>query len=191
MFPIFEQGKGNGIGKSFKGFFERFIEICEEHLENGNAKTFAFILYDFHDKTLKAILKQNGVFIKLDRLANNKLTIFYLDSENKELLKTFNKVFLGAFEVESDRNLPFVLFFDIYKREVENIEIVELNADNISYAFQNLYSIIENKISNITLTDTSKKHVHIERFNNLKKIVVDKLVGFIIETVLKSDKDWY
>ena len=53
MFPIFEQGKGQGIGFSFDRFLKRFISICKEHLENGRAKSFAFILYDFSDNLIK------------------------------------------------------------------------------------------------------------------------------------------
>ena len=53
MFPIFQQGKGQGIGFSFDRFLKRFISICKEHLENGRAKSFAFILYDFSDKLIK------------------------------------------------------------------------------------------------------------------------------------------
>jgi|ERR1035437_674319 hypothetical protein len=111
MFPIFEQGEGQGIGLSFDRFLERFISICEEHLENGRAKSFAFILYDFSDKQIKdEILKKQGGFAHLDRLSGKNLSVFYLNSNNEDLLNAFNEIFIGAFEIKSEFKLPFVLF---------------------------------------------------------------------------------
>ena len=90
MIPIFEQGHGEGIGHSFNSFLRHFIVICEDHLENGRAKAFAFILYDFHDEHIKNdILKKQGGFAQLDRLSGNDLSVFYLHSDNKKLLKAF------------------------------------------------------------------------------------------------------
>ena len=64
MNPIFEQGNGSGIGHNLDRFLERFIEICEIQLENGKAKSFALILYDFHDEAIKSVLKDQGGFTR-------------------------------------------------------------------------------------------------------------------------------
>lgn len=76
MIPIYEQGQGTGIGHSFDTLVRRFIDICNAHLESGRAKGFAMLFYDFEDKALKNILKNQGGFAKLDRLSGTDLSFF-------------------------------------------------------------------------------------------------------------------
>src|SRR5690606_3551924 len=144
MVPIFEQGHGQGIGHSLDSFLKRFIEICEEHLKNGRASSFAFILYDFYDQHIRDILKNQGGFTQLDRLSGNDISVFYLNSSERKLFKNFNEIFLGAFEIENEYSLPFVLFFNIETREVSNVEIIELEQTDPMFAFKELYDCIEN-----------------------------------------------
>jgi hypothetical protein len=63
--PIYEQGRGSGIGLDFKSFHDRFEAICREHLKAQRAKAFAFIFYNFKDRNLRLILKDKGGFAKL------------------------------------------------------------------------------------------------------------------------------
>jgi hypothetical protein len=76
MIPIYEEGHGKGVGHNFFSFCDRFNSICQEHLANQRAHTFAFIFYDFTNNDLRRILKDRGVFTKLDRLAAARLSIF-------------------------------------------------------------------------------------------------------------------
>jgi hypothetical protein len=91
LIPIYEQGRGRGIGHSFELFARRFEDICRSNSERG----FAFILYDFHDNALRTILKDQGAFAKLDRLAGEILDIFYLHSDGKRT-ERFNSIFKSA-----------------------------------------------------------------------------------------------
>jgi hypothetical protein len=185
MIPIFEQGQGNGIGHSFDTFLRRFIEICEEHLENGRAKSFAFILYDFQDDSTKNVLRNQGGFARLDRLSGRDLSVFYIHSDNKRLIRAFNDIFLGAFEIENNSQLPFVLFFNVCDREVTDIEIVELEHSNILFAFEELYKIIENYIErmknnsvNIIKPSTNKIT---EFLKSVKKIALDRFIKYLLD----------
>jgi hypothetical protein len=74
MIPIYEQGRGKGIGHSSKSFSQRFEELCREHLQEGRARAFAFIFYDFEDQQFRTVLKDEGVFAKLDRLSGSNLS---------------------------------------------------------------------------------------------------------------------
>ena len=87
MIPIFEQGHQQGIGHRYDSFLRKFIKICEKHLENGRAKSFAFILYDFRDEQIRNILKSQGGFAKLDRLSGSELSVFYIHSDNKVMFR--------------------------------------------------------------------------------------------------------
>jgi len=185
MVPIFEQGQGQGIGYSFNSFLRRFIDICEEHLETGRAKAFAFLLYDFQNQHIKDILKNKGGFAQLDRLSGNNLSLFYLDSDNRRLVKAFNEIFLGAFEIKNGYQLPFVLFFTVADREVTNIEIVELEQTDLMFSFKELYDITNNYIAKVK--DRSIEKIRpkankiTEYLQTVKKIAVDKLIKWIMD----------
>ena len=183
MVPIFEQGKGQGIGHTFDTFLNRFIEICEQHLDTGRAKAFAFILYNFHDKATRQVLHDQGGFAHLDRLSGPNLSIFYLHSANKKQLKGFNDVFLDVFDIPTNRTLPFVLFFKMAIRDAKDIEIVELDQSNLMFAFNELYTIIEDYIrklnSNQTSTvNNSEKFVRFLKY--VKKITGEKFIEYLI-----------
>ena len=185
MVPIFEQGQGNGIGHSFETFLRRFIEICEEHLENGRAKSCALILYDFQDDSTKKVLRNQGGFARLDRLSGRDLSVFYIHSGNKKMIRAFNDIFLGAFEIENKSKLPFVLFFNVVDREVTNLEIVELEQSNILFAFEELYTIIENYIERMKNNSVEKikpaTNKVTEFLKSVKKIALDRFIKYLFD----------
>ena len=118
MIPIYEQGSGNGIGHGLDSFLNRFDFICAEHRKEGRAKAFAFIFYDFTDKAIRHILKNQGVFAKLDRLSGKELSVFYLHTGTRHAIETFNINFLAALGVEDRASLPCVVFFRYENRNV-------------------------------------------------------------------------
>ncbi len=185
MVPIFEQGYGQGIGHSLGSFLKRFIETCEEHLKNNRASAFAFILYNFHDEHIRDILKNQGGFTQLDRLSGNDISIFYLHSDDKELLKNFNAIFLHAFEIENEFSLPFVLFFNIENREVTNVEIIELEQNYPMFAFKELYDCIENykrRSKDNSVVIISPKANRLTRFTNtIKRVSIEQFIEWAIK----------
>jgi hypothetical protein len=194
MVPIFEQGQGQGIGHSFDSFLKRFTDICEEYLENGRAKSFAFILYDFQDQHVKEILRNQGGFAQLDRLSGSDISVFYLHSDNRRLLKTFNEIFLGAFEITTEYHLPFVLFFNLADREVTKVEIVELGQTNLMFAFKELYDSIENykaRIKDSSVEKTKPKTNKLtEFFDTVKKVSLDKFIEWLIDKGAQKASDY-
>ncbi|MBO0593926.1 hypothetical protein I2486_21185 [Cellulophaga sp. E16_2] len=191
MFPIQEQGNQIGIGHGYDSFLKKFIEICENHLKNGRAKSFAFILYDFHDEQVRDILKNQGGFAQLDRLSGSELSIFYIHSDNKKLIKSFNKIFIGAFEIENTANLPCVLFFKMYDGDVEDLQIIELEQTDKMFAFGELYSTIKSYLDNSKEIPTPKKNKLIEFFGTVKKVTVKELIKWVIEKGLDKAENIY
>jgi hypothetical protein len=102
MIPIFEQGRGHGIGHGLESFLERFDEICGEHLEEDRAKSFALILYNFNDWEFRSLLKDQGVFAQVDRLAGRRLSVFYLHGGTQSAVDAFNLHFLKKLEIEGE-----------------------------------------------------------------------------------------
>jgi hypothetical protein len=146
MFPIFEQGKGKGIGLTISSFHERFDELCHEHLRSKRAKAFAFIFYDFENKELRKILKDQGVFVKIDRLSGNNLSVFYLHSGNRAAVTDFNSEFLSKLGVADKATLPCVVFFKLKDDKIEDVAIAQLNSADLLHGFHELYDVIEHYI---------------------------------------------
>ena len=116
MIPIFEQGSGKGISLDFGSFLKRFDQICQDHLHDQRAKAFAFIFYDFEDHDLKKLLKDQGVFSQLDRLAGSDVSVFFLHSSTKKsTIANFNSAFLSKLQIEN-ATLPCVVLFQAEER---------------------------------------------------------------------------
>lgn len=147
MYPIFEQGSGNGIGHGLKTFFNRFDYICAEHIKAGKTKAFAFIFYDFTDRALKKILKDHGVFARLDRLSGIDLSIFYLHTGGEHAVKAFNTRFIAELGVEEQALPPCVVFFRVNDAKIEDVEVAQLDNADLIHGFNELYGVIEAYVS--------------------------------------------
>lgn len=143
MIPIYEQGSGNGIGHSQSSFMARFDEICKEHLEEGRAKAFAFIFYQFNDAPLKQILRDQGVFAKLDRLSGRDLSVFYLHTGSRHAVEAFNDFFLRELDINERATLPCVVFFRVKNDQIHDVEIAQLDSADLIHGFDELFREIE------------------------------------------------
>jgi len=143
MIPIYEQGEGHGIGHSLDSFLRRFGLLCQEHLDEGRARAFAFIFYDFCDEGLRCILRDQGVFAQLDRLSGTNLSLFYLHAGRESTVNRFNAEFLDRLGVESDIRLPCVVFFHVKEDKIEHVTIAQLESANLVHGFHELYGVIE------------------------------------------------
>lgn len=143
MIPIYEQGSGNGIGHGLQSFLKRFDAICVDHLAKGRAKSFAFIFYDFTDQALRKILKDQGVFAQLDRLAGTELSVFYLHAGTKAAVESFNAHFFSALGIDGQATLPCVVFFRVHESQIEDMEIAQLESADLVHGFRELYGAIE------------------------------------------------
>ncbi|WP_090375230.1 hypothetical protein [Dyadobacter sp. SG02] len=182
MVPIFEQGKGQGIGYSYPHFLKRLIDICESHLSDGRAKGFALILYDFHDTVIRDILKSQGGFAKLDRLSGENLSIFYLHSNTSRRIEDFNKILLGAFGVAPKITPPLIIFFKMKSQEPTDVQIVQLYEDNKIFAFQELYDAVTENVSELDAENankTGKRRLPLLG-GPVVKVVLEKSVEYIL-----------
>lgn len=146
MIPIYEQGGGRGIGHGSDGFLRRFRQILQEHVDAERAKAFAFLFYDFNDHIFKKVLKDQGVFVELDRLSGNNLSLFYLHAGGRKVVNDFNKTFLSKLGIDKQVNLPCVVFFKFNKGKIENVFAVQLENTNLIHGFKELYDVIQRYI---------------------------------------------
>jgi hypothetical protein len=141
MIPIYEQGGGRGIGHSMRSFIDRFEEICRVHAEQGRAKAFAFIFYDFTNGPFRRVLKDQGVFAKLDRLSGDQLSIFYLHAATHSGVQQFNATFAEKLGVEA--RPPCVAFFRLSKKGVTDVAVAGLDSSDLIHCFNELYGTVE------------------------------------------------
>jgi len=148
MIPIYEKRSGKGIGYTGRSFSQRFEDICQQQLRDGRARAFAFIFYDFLDHDLQQILSDRGVFAKIDRLAGNYLSVFYLHSGGKEAVERFNSEFLSRLGVQTEVALPSVVFFKFEDGQIVDLTVTHLESADLIHGFEELYSVMEKYISN-------------------------------------------
>jgi len=193
MYPIYEQGKRQGIGYSFDSFIRRFTEICKEKSSTGGKKAFALILYNFRDQAIRKVLKSQGGFALLDRLSGDKLSIFYLDSSNEEHYKSFNQKFIEVFSIQDYISPPLVLFFKTQDGNFEEISIIKLEESDIKFAFHELHELIrsqvENLNNNISKSDTNWNWIHI--INIITKMTVGAVIDYLVTKVLDTSTKKY
>lgn len=147
MFPIYEQGKGRGKGLGLETFLTRFDQICAKHVREHRAKAFAFIFYDSQDAALKRILKDEGVFTKLDRLVGTELSVFFLYASSTEReLWGFNRMFLSKLGLDDVARPPCVVFFDFNDGTIQDVTVAELEHANIVHGFHELYEVLQRYI---------------------------------------------
>jgi len=143
MFPIFEQGGGHGIGHGLDSFLKRVDEVFAQHRTEGRAKAFALILYDFENKPIKQILKNQGVFAKLDRLSGNEISIFYLHTGKRQAIDRFNSELLRIMAFSVPPQMPCIIFFKFDRNSFEDIKAVELESPDLINGFGEIDSLIK------------------------------------------------
>jgi hypothetical protein len=159
MVPIYEQGKGRGIGYGRETFADRFASLCREHLEDGRARAFAFIFYDFGDDEFRRVLNDQGVFTQLDRLAGSNLSVFYLHSGGARAINRFNTDFLARLGVGEDVALPCVVFFKLKDGKIDDVVIAHLESADLIHGFRELFEVIAQYIaSNPAAPPQAPKH---------------------------------
>jgi hypothetical protein len=155
MIPIFEQGAGTGIGYGKLTFIDRFDKICSEHTNAGRAKAFAFIFYDFQDHSLREILRSQGGFATLDRLAGADISIFYLHSGNRQAIREFNCFFMQTLNIHEEVILPCVVFFRKQDNQIVGMQVAQLYSQNLIHGLTELYVAIGNYKSALTMESDS------------------------------------
>jgi hypothetical protein len=152
MTPIFEQGSGHGIGHNLHSFIDRFERICSSHLEEGRAKSFGFVFYDFTDQVMQMLLHDQGVFAKLDRLSGRELSLFYLHSGNSRSIAEFNRHFFEKLKIDSGVRRPCVVFFRVSDGLVSDVEVTQLDSNDLIHGFSELYEVVDRYIKQAAIS---------------------------------------
>ncbi|KAA0075884.1 hypothetical protein [Tardiphaga sp. P9-11] len=128
MVPIFEQNEGRSIGYELPDFLNRFDQILKSHLDEGRARAFAFLFYNFEQKEFKNLVLDPEVMISLDRLTGKELSVFFFDEGKKRSLATFNNKFTKKLGFEGTSKTPCIVFFKFEKGVVTGTSMAVLSS---------------------------------------------------------------
>lgn len=124
MFPIHLREGSHGIGMDYREFIERFYAICQKHMDEKRAKSFAFIFCNMgNGAVIRALDSQQG-FTTLNTASDHDMTVFYLHAKSAQhLTPSFNSQFLNLLNVADQAVSPCIVFFEVYRDSIENVEI--------------------------------------------------------------------
>jgi hypothetical protein len=188
MYPILLNSENKGY--SFHAFYQRFIEICEEHKTSKKAMVFAFILYDFENAQIAKILEDKDYWLSLNSISGSYLTVFSLHYKPKvryrrkkddgmvlyhmtsvrdfhnpsESANILIRQYFGHIEVK----YPAVLFFQIQDGQVLDHTLIELNEEEIGPAFLELKTYIKSAVDALKKIEDENKENHQEIFELVK-----------------------
>jgi hypothetical protein len=173
MVPIYLNGRNEDY--SFQSFHENMIKICNEHINDGRALAFAFILYDFTNESLVKALQNKVNWKALHELSGKYLTVFSIHTKGRQRVRANNPASdnrftqymttISSYEspkesenlllkkyFKSDVKFPAILFFQVDKLKVIDSVIFELEAqgeDNIYYEMKNYIIAAVKALQNI------------------------------------------
>lgn len=129
MYPIQMQAGNRGIGMGYGDFVSQFVRICEDHLHQGRARSFAFIFYDMKNGVVRRALRESEGFRQLHESSGNEITLFYLhDSAVKSHKASFNAKFMAALGVDEQVELPAIVFFRVGGGSIEDVSFRLIDA---------------------------------------------------------------
>ncbi|HHK8567107.1 TPA: hypothetical protein ACQYCS_002680 [Vibrio parahaemolyticus] len=179
MIPIYEQGSGQGIGHSVKSFLSRFEEISLNHISTGRAKSLAFVFYDYHDSDFKQILKNQGVFTKLDRLSGDKLSVFYMHSGSDRVLTKFNSTLMASLGVKDSARTPCVVFCKATSEGFSDISVANLDSPDLIHGFHEIYGVIDSYVNDLAVNDKPQNLSWVK--SSIKFLSVESIKALIRE----------
>jgi hypothetical protein len=175
-------------GFSFQNFYNKFIEICEEHRNENRALAFAFILYDFENPQIAKVLNDTDYWLSLNEVSGKYLTVFSLHYKPKVRYRrsfdrygtnvmhhmtmgsTFNNpsedtnlLIRNYFGEDIQVKYPSVIFFQIQNNQVVDYEMIQLDEKNIEGAFIELNYYIQEAVETL-------KQITEENYKNRKEI---------------------
>jgi len=210
MYPVYLDSNKGLTSEEFVGYF---LQICKDHKNNDRALAFAFLVYDFHDHTIREMLQNSNYWDSLHIISGKLLTIFYVDSQegrfkkeqeiNSRLpegaighwysmqlkdtpLENTVKFLKETFGINEYIKHPFVIFFQTDGEIIIDNFVVALKTDKLEEAFLELKSHIKEAVDSVSQVESNSTENHQEIFNLIKGRVERGIYVSYIKTKAKS-----
>ncbi|MDR6395906.1 hypothetical protein [Herbaspirillum seropedicae] len=128
MYAIQMQAGPRGLGMGYEQFIEQFVSICQEHLEAGCAKAFAFVFYDMAHGVVRQALHDASGFRLLHERTGKDFTLFYLHSSAIDAYcQDFNERFMSALGIGDQASPPCMVFFHVHNGSIQDVSIYDID----------------------------------------------------------------
>ncbi|ESU20953.1 hypothetical protein FCR2A7T_07240 [Flavobacterium cauense R2A-7] len=203
MFTVNINSKGTN--SCYEQFEEEFLEICNQHKNEGRALVFAFIVYDFENAHISQMLNNSDYWISLNAVSGNYLTVFSLhykpEDMKEKLMEMMRQKMDGAIKnlhfipanqnpsLDSNNlikkyfgnditiNYPSVLFFQTNGEKVTDYRLIELDQERLEDSFIELKKYIRSAAN--ALTEVNREQYDEKTVFNL----VDQTVSGIRQAI--------
>lgn len=131
MYPVQMQAGERGIGMGYDQFVETFQAVCNEHLQDGRARAFAFVFYDMGHGVVRDALRQADGFHRLHEKTGQDVTLFYLHDQAVDAhWRSFNLAFMAALGITGQAVTPCMVFFRISGENIEDVSIYAIDGES-------------------------------------------------------------
>ena len=195
---------------SFYSFYDRFLQICNEHKEENKALAFAFILYDFENPQISKVLKDTDYWLSLNEISGKYLTVFSFHYKPKvryrrragssdrnvfeylTIASTFNnpsadtntliEKYFGSIETK----YPSVMFFQVDGESVIDSTLIELDENHIEASFLELKGYITTAVEALKMITNENKQNHKEIFQQVAGNVKSLRTAIVAKRIAKK-----
>lgn len=186
MHDIFLREAGYAEGFSLQDFDGKFRAICQSHIEEGRARAFAFILFDYGHPEVREVLANQKYWDALNRLSGRYLTVFSINLEREEALRSLsrergrnpenelildsvNDVLEKLFLTNLPSGRPRILFFQVHDGKILTPYVYDLRADSTQSAFQELQDALSNAVESVAKVQSELRKDSREVFELIKQ----------------------
>ena len=196
MIAIFEETADGAVGYSFSEFQNRFLGICNEHLQSRRAFLFALLLFDVDTPEIAKVLRDPDYWAALDKISGHYLTVFTLltpqprsdhQREQRSMVgidsvpdpgMKLQLILNSYFGLKNRVNLPAVLLFQVTEDKVSWYSFVQLRAGTVESTFGEIRDLLRDLAGALSKADPGSMNVvtSVEAIEN--KLLKRKAVAF-------------
>ncbi len=119
-----------------------FMDICANHHKNARALAFAFILYDFEHPQIAKVLEDQHYWNALNKISGKYLTVFSFRLNSFGTFDDSRAFIKEQFGVDLPEENPSILFFQVSDKRISDSFMVEIKADMIEPAFNEVKEVL-------------------------------------------------
>lgn len=148
---------------SFERFEDEFLKICNEHISQGRATLFAFLLYDLRTPQIEKILEDRSYWGALNAVAGPYLTVFafhrdappaapmverrWLHSITPASSEFASVILQRYFSLDGDYAAPSLLFFQVDDNGVSDSFFAKIRSEKVEDAYLEIRNVLEGAAS--------------------------------------------
>ena len=180
--------------RNVEEFEHAFKPLCREHLAQGRALAFAFIVFDFDHAEVRKVVQDEDYWDTLDHISGHYLTVFsfHLPSRRKSRLHQPNKplpdtnqFFERQFGFSLTGSRPRLLFFQVDGKDTEPY-FYELWADSVENVFHEIREALNDAVQSLKQFQPENRGNTAGSLNQIKGALMQRKLGRNVRATIKA-----